>query len=112
MHLRLLRCALAGVLLGAAGPVLAQDTCEIPRHEGPLMSGRQERIEQFQGMGEQCLKQLMVACNESANRMLLDTGSAFTCSIGYEALLRGSFRGDFQAMLAWWRQQRDQTALN
>ena len=63
-------------------------------------------------MGEQCLKQLMVACNESANRMLLDTGSAFTCSIGYEALLRGSFRGDFQAMLAWWRQQRDQTALN
>ena len=112
MHMRLLRCALAVVLLGAATAACAQQTCAVPQHDGHLLAGREERIEQFQGMGEQCLKQLMVACDESANRMLLDAGSAFTCSIGYEALLRGSFRGDFQAMLAWWRSRPQDAALN
>jgi hypothetical protein len=110
MGTRLWRCAVGAGLLALAGPVLAQASCVVPTHDGHPLSARQERIEQFQGMGEQCLKQLMVECNDSANRMLLDTASAFTCSLGYEALLRGSFRGDFQAMLAWWREHREPQA--
>ena len=48
-------------------------------------------------------QRLVVDCDTAASRQLLDSGSAFSCSIGYEALLKRGFQGDFQAMLAWWR---------
>ncbi|WP_332815039.1 hypothetical protein [Ramlibacter sp.] len=79
--------------------------CQTPGHQGDPMLRRQERMAQFEALGEHCLKRLALACDAAASRGLLDPGSAISCSIGYEALLRRGFGGDFQAMLAWWRTQ-------
>lgn len=85
--------------------------CQAPPYDGPPLLHRKERISQFEALGEPCLKQLMVECNAAANKQLLDPGSAFSCSIGYEALLKRGFGGDFQAMLAWWRNREGATGL-
>ncbi len=85
-----------------AVPVSAP-ACTAPEHDGNPMADRQERISQYEGLGEQCLKRLLVQCQAAADRDLLDSGTAHACSIGYEALLKLGFGGDFQAMLAWWR---------
>jgi hypothetical protein len=97
--------AAAGLAAQAEGP--AAERCSAPAHDGPLLADRQERIAQYEALGDQCLKRLLLACDDAANRHLLDSGSAFACSIGYEALLRRGFGGDFQAMLGWWRNWRE-----
>ncbi len=81
--------------------------CQAPMHDGHPMLHREERMAQFESLGEHCLKRLMVECNAAANSRLLDPGSAISCSIGYEALLKRGFGGNFQAMLAWWRSQEE-----
>lgn len=48
----------------------------------------------------------------TAGRQILDLGSAAICSIGYEALLKRGFNGDFQALIGWWRRQRDEGTRN
>ena len=96
--------AAAGLVAQAEGP--DAERCRAPAHDGPPLADRQERIAQYEDLGEQCLKRLLLACDDAANRNLLDSGAAFACSIGYEALLRRGFGGDFQAMLGWWRSWR------
>ena len=84
-----------------------QAQCEAPTAQGSIMfPDREETISSMQAMPEICLKTLVVVCGRSANEGLLDLGSAAMCSMGYEALLRKSFGGSFQAMLAWWRGTR------
>ena len=110
MNHRLLRCVVACTAAMGGLPAPAQDetgssapACRAPAYDGPPLLRRQERIAEYEGLGEHCLKRLAVECDAAASRQLLDAGSAFACSLGYEALLRSGFGGDFQAMLAWWR---------
>lgn len=120
MNIRLMRCVamLAAALAGSPALVQAQDwprptpACQEPEYQGSMMLNREERISQFEGLGEQCLKRLLVECNAAASRQLLDMSSAFSCSLGYEALLKRGFGGDFQAMLAWWRTRATGSTLN
>jgi hypothetical protein len=123
MDIRLLRCAIACAAVLAASGAAAQSAppasgptpapaCVEPVHAGNPLLEREARIAQFESLGEQCLKRMLVTCNAAASRELLDAGQAFSCSIGYEALLRRGFGGDFQAMLAWWRSRGDTQALN
>lgn len=46
-------------------------------------------------------------CDHAAARSLLDAGTAAWCSVAYEALNKRRFGGDFAAMLAWWRANKD-----
>lgn len=46
-------------------------------------------------------------CDHAATQALLDPGTAMDCSIATEALKAQRFRGDFPAMLAWWRANKD-----
>jgi hypothetical protein len=82
--------------------------CQLPQPaEGshPLAS-RAESLSRYEAMPPQCLKAMFLICTEAARTQLLDLGSAAACSIGYEALLRSSFGGNFQALMAWWHTQR------
>jgi hypothetical protein len=45
-------------------------------------------------------------CDHAATTRGLDGGSAMTCSQLTEALKKRKFDGDFNAMLAWWRQHK------
>lgn len=101
--------AVALALAGAAAHAQAEYPgagCEFEVSAERLITERSETISSFERMPEGCLKTLFSECSGWANRGLLDPHSAAICSVGYEALLRKSFGGSFQAMLAWWRAER------
>lgn len=101
--------AVAVMALAVSAPVAAQvgpAACVVPQDEGHPLAERQGRLSQYERLPDHCLKTLVMECSTVANQQLLDMGSAATCSMGYEVLLRRGFGGDFQAMLAWWRTQQ------
>lgn len=102
--------------VSAAGLLRSVDTqeqsCAAPQlRRGHPLAGREEAISHYEALPASCLKTLFLACSRAANAQLLDLGSAAACSIGYEALLRRGFAGDFHALMAWWRVQRHDPLL-
>ena len=98
--------ALAAGQAGAQGPPAE---CEAEPPEGHPLADREAAMSVYERMPESCLKALFVGCSDAAGRQLLDMGSAAMCSMGYEALLKRGFGGDFHALLGWWRIQRSST---
>jgi hypothetical protein len=96
-------------------PAAAQgepDDCRVPAlRVHPSLDWR-AASSAFEQLPEACLKALFMACDEDANRRILDPGSAAICSIGYEALLKRGFGGDFHALLGWWRSQHPVNPFN
>ncbi|TFZ05437.1 hypothetical protein EZ313_01835 [Ramlibacter henchirensis] len=62
---------------------------------------------QLENLPEATLKTLYLRCARESNRRLLSFDEAFHCSTAADILMRRSFGGDFDAMLAWWRRNRD-----
>lgn len=52
-------------------------------------------------LSEQDLKARYVQCSNAALQGLLGSQEIALCSLGYEALLRRVFRGDYLALFAW-----------
>jgi len=71
------------------------------------LADRSDALARYEQLPQYCLKAMFMQCAAQANEQVLDFGSAAACSIGYEALLKRGFSGDFQALMAWWRTQRD-----
>ena len=94
-------------------PASALTSCDRPAENQPdAVTERQELLEQYEALPQHCLKAIVIVCSQAAGTGLLDLGHAAACSIGYEALLKRGFGGDFKAMLAWWRTQRDGSTVN
>lgn len=100
----------ASGLLGLA-EAPAQSCHAPPRGSGHPLAGREEALSRYEALPASCLKTIFLACSRAANAQLLDLGSAAACSLGYEALLRRGFAGDFHALMAWWRVQRHDPLL-
>jgi len=93
----------------SSGPRYGADTagCQLPAaNDAHPLADREAWLSRYEALPPHCLKTLFMVCSEAAKVQLLDLGAAATCSIGYEALLRRGFAGDFQALMAWWRTQR------
>ena len=58
---------------------------------------------------ERDLERLFLRCSRESSERFMGFGEAALCSIGFEALKKRKFGGDFNAMLAWWRLHRDET---
>ena len=52
------------------------------------------------------LELVYLRCSREAETRLMGMDEAALCSIASEALLKRRFDGDFEAMLAWWRTNR------
>ena len=96
-------CAAAAgvVFVVATGPTSAQ-TLEVGAHHEHL-------TRQLEVMPESSLKTIYLGCSREALQRSLGSGEIASCSIVYETLLRRGFGGDFMAVLAWSRAQRDDT---
>jgi len=101
----------ASALSSAGAQPMSCAVPEPPADQHPLL-GRQERLAQLETLPESCLKTLVVECSAVASQQMLDAGSAASCSMSYEALLKRSFGGNFQEMLFWWRSQRGSAQVN
>jgi len=56
------------------------------------------------------LKRQYLECDRQASTQRLDWTTASHCSIVSEQLLQRGFAGDFDRLLAWWREARDVAA--
>jgi hypothetical protein len=114
MNARVLRCLVAAAAVAAAGPGYTEgepSACDVQAAGRDPMEDREATLARYERLPRACLQQIFRACSQAADRSLLDLGSAATCSIGYEALLRQHFGGSFSALLAWWQTQRTGTTL-
>lgn len=93
---------LAGLASPAATDVKDLD-CQVDASHLNLFRDRKAIIARYEQLPDRCLKTLFSDCSSAARQTMLDGSTAAVCSIGYEALLRRSFGGDFEGLLAWWR---------
>jgi hypothetical protein len=54
------------------------------------------------------LKRIYLRCARESSQRLLSLDEMHQCSVAADILMRRSFAGDFNALLAWWRQHRDE----
>jgi hypothetical protein len=104
----LLRAVVAASVLStlpawAEAPTTA---CELPATEVDPLLERQRLLAEYERLPQPCLREIFAACSIAANEGLLDFGSAAVCSLGYEALLKQGFNGNFRALMVWWQRQR------
>jgi len=88
-------CAFAGSVSAASDAPAGIPPPEEDRSEFSTVA-----IEQ---LSEAELKDFYLRCAREAMRQRLGAGEIALCSIGYERLLKGTFRGDFHALLEWRR---------
>lgn len=54
------------------------------------------------------LQNVYLACDHAATHTVLDAAAARFCSRYAEELLRRGFAGDFDMLLTWWREAKEQ----
>jgi hypothetical protein len=103
-------------LLTALVPILAADGARAQSQSLPPAcppstplalpwNDREGSLERHGDLPLACLRALVRQCDREANQRFLDASLAYLCSVRYEALLHHGFGGDFQALVAWWRQR-------
>jgi hypothetical protein len=94
---------LATAMLGFATASPAQEPMSILS----VFAAREQLLATFERMPEPELKSFYLVCSRESSQRMLDFDNAVRCSMANDALLKRSFRGDFDALLAWWRVARD-----
>jgi hypothetical protein len=56
-----------------------------------------------QQLDPQHLKRVYLACSHEATQRILQTTEAAGCSVVHDVLLHRDFKGDFDAMVAWYQ---------
>jgi hypothetical protein len=84
--------------------------CQTLPPERDAFSQGESLLARLNATPESCLQTLYLRCSSEAIRGRLGRGEIAACSVVYETLLKRSFGGDFDALLAWSRQQADDAA--
>lgn len=66
----------------------------------------------FERLPERDLERLFLRCSRESSQRLIGFDEAALCSVGFEALKKRKFGGDFAALLAWWKLHRDEPELD
>ncbi len=61
----------------------------------------------FERLPETHLKAVFLHCAHESSRRMFDLDEAVPCAMAWDALLKRGFAGNVEALLAWWRAQRD-----
>lgn len=85
-------------------------SCQAQLASSEAIIDRDVGLSKFERLSDQCLKDHFMECSTQSSKGMLDSGTAASCSVGYEVLLNRGFAGNFQSLLAWWRSQRETSA--
>jgi hypothetical protein len=70
------------------------------------IAGGQARSSDLRTVSIGELKEAYLACERATGSRALAGSEAMQCSVVYEELKRRAFAGDFNMLLAWWRDQQ------
>lgn len=96
----------------AAGTDVASAACHMPSGLAHPLMERDGGLSLYASLPDHCLKTMYLNCSAASERAVLGQETAVACSLGHEALLKRVFGGDFDALLAWWRNHRELAPLN
>lgn len=100
------RAALIVLLLGQTPAPGAREPAEIPG------TSREQLLARFERMSEPALATAFLRCDREARVRLLSLDDGAQCAMAWDALLRRVFAGDVDALIAWWRVNRDASTLD
>jgi hypothetical protein len=106
IHMRATAAFLKGVIaLTFAGCALAATAAasESPSRAPLADEGPAFVFDAIEQLSEADLKEFYLRCARESVRGRLGHGEIALCSVGYERLLNGTFRGDIRALLEWRR---------
>ena len=105
--LRVIGIALSAVTLALmlASPAGANTTDE-PSTPLRIMGERERIMAHMERLPEHKLKRAYLLCAHMSGQRILDPQEAAICSMTGEVLKKQSFNGDFNALLAWWHENR------
>lgn len=95
-----------------AGAVLACPTVSLAQAAEPALgvfNHREQRVAVFEQLPETRLRAFFLRCDRDSREHLLPLDDAVQCAMAWDALLKRGFANDVNALLAWWREQRDLT---
>lgn len=98
---------LADAILAAACALVSAAALGQTLHGASGWSDRERLLAHFDRAAEADLKAVYLHCARQSSQRLLGFDEATRCTIAGEALKAHHFGGDFNALLAWWRQHRD-----
>ena len=91
------------LMLGAAAAALAQ-MAALPS-PAPAQAHAPDR-RHLASVSVEALQHTYLECDRAATHTLLDLGSAAHCSMVGEELKHRVFGGDFERLIAWWREHK------
>jgi len=71
------------------------------------LGARDQLIAAFDALPDAPLREFFLRCSSEGNRRMLPLEDAVPCAVAWDTLLRREYRGNIEALLAWWRQHRD-----
>ena len=86
--------------------ILSAATSAQPICVAPEWTGLDKVRVRLERLTERDLKALYLGCASASTARVLDRDEAAYCTLAADTLQRIHFRGDFDAMLAWWRAHR------
>lgn len=92
--------------------VLTSPTVSLAQAAEPVLgifSQREQWIAAFEQLPQASLRAIFLRCDRESREHLLDPDDAVRCAMAWDALLKRGFANDVNALLAWWREQRDLT---
>lgn len=108
-HMRFAAAALAAVIATfVIAGIAAADERTISGDAA--VTGGAAYAQEAGGAQSQALKLRYLQCEDAASLGALDGATAMSCSIVYELLKQRVFGGSFEALVAWWREQRGHAA--
>jgi hypothetical protein len=93
--------------IGALSPLGLR--AQVANPDSETAAAEDEIVARMQRFSDADLKRFYLHCSRAATRSL-SSGDIAVCSVGYELLLRRTFGGDFDALLAWSRRHPDDGA--
>lgn len=93
-----------------AGAVLAFPVVALAQAAEPTLSvfsHREQWIAAFEQLPEARLRAFFLHCDRESREHLVQFDDAVRCAMAWDALLKRGFANDVNALLAWWREQRD-----
>jgi hypothetical protein len=73
---------------------------------------REQLVARFDHMSEPALATAFLRCDREARTRVLSLDDGARCAMAWDALLRRVFAGDVDALIAWWKANRDEGTLD
>lgn len=102
---RLALWQVAAVISGCALGAMAR--AQLPDTGIDVLSNRGQLLATYERMPRDQLERVFMRCDAESSSNVLGFQEGVLCAMAWDALLQREFGGDVQALLTWWRAQRE-----